>query len=121
MECGFSFPETDRLKSVDLFGDEDNTGEILYRMAEYQLRKPVTRNNEKTLKEETVYLPSRFREEMLLEGSQQVGKYYFVTFDAKSAAASPLLKRMGNRPVEVLTFADLSKLRKGGEKENGVF
>ena len=118
MECGFSFPATERLDGANIFAGEGNTGEILYRMAEYQPCRPVTRKNEQTWKEETVYQPSRFQEESLLEGSQPIGKYYFITFDRKSAADSALLKKMKNRPVEVMTFQSLCKLRRGGAIKN---
>lgn len=118
MECGFSFPETDRLTAVNLFADGsgaggDVTGEILYRMAAYQMRRPVLERNPETGKEEKLYFPSVLAEEGLLTGSQQVAKYYFVTFDEKTAAASSFLKKMEGKPLEVLTYEKLMKLKKG--------
>ena len=94
----------------------DAMGDILYRMAEYQFRQPVWERNPDTGAEEKVHLPSVFPEEELVTGSQQVGTYYYVTYDGSSASASGLLSRMvkAGRPVEVLTYEALRKLKEGG-------
>ena len=114
MECGFSFPETDRLPAVNLFADgRDVTGEILYRMAEYQIRQPVLVKHPDSGRDVPAYRPSAFAEEVLLTGGQQVAKYYFVTYDETSAASSGLLRKMEGKPVEVLTWERLMKLKKG--------
>ena len=120
MDCGFSFPETDRLPAVNLFAEAgDVTGEILYRMAEYQVKRPVMQLNGETGRDMPVYRPSVFAEEDLLTGSQQVAKYYFVTYDESSAASSSLLRKMEGKPVTVLTYETLMKLKKGAGAENG--
>lgn len=117
MDCGFSFPETDRLPAVNLFAGGGHggtvTGEILYRMAEYQIKRPVLARHPETGKDVPVYCPSAFAEEALLTGSQQVAKYYFVTCDESSSAASSLLRKMEGKPVEVLTYEKLMTLKKG--------
>jgi len=48
-----------------------------------------------------------------------VAKYYFVTFDGASAASSSLLRKMEGKPVAVLTFENLIKLKKGAGGDEG--
>lgn len=136
MDCGFTFPKTDTMAAVNLFvgrGEESAggylaggtgtasgggvTGDILYRMAAYQLRQPVIVSGSEAEAsgisgEEKRYLPSVFPEEELLEGGMQIGAYYYITYDKKSAAASSLLPKMNRAgiPVEVLTYEELKKI-----------
>ncbi len=114
MECGFSFPETRRLPGENIFAEEGSVGKILYRMAEYQLKLPVKVRNQETGMEEEVLGPPVFLEEEILEKGHQIGKYYFVTFNERTAAASTLLKKLEKRPLKVLTYGQLSMLKKGG-------
>jgi uncharacterized protein (DUF58 family) len=116
LDCGFSFPEGDGLKAVNLFAAAgDVTGEILYRMAAYQFRRPVSVRNEETGREEKVWRPSLFDEDGLLGERGQVGIYYYVTADKGSAAASSLLPKLEAAPVdtEVLTYDMLQRLKEG--------
>ncbi len=119
MECGCSFPATDRLPAVNLFGAAGGqsgqhgvTGEILYRMAEYEPKVPVLMKNPEGSGDILCVQPSMFREEELLGGWMQVGHFYFVTRTEESAAESSLLKKMEGLPVEVLTFEKLKGLKK---------
>lgn len=122
MECGFSFPETDRLPSVSLFAgggagsspDGDLTGEILFRMAEYEPKHPVMARGESEIQDSLHTFPSVLQEDVLLHGSHNVGKYYFITYNEESAAASQLLTRMEGRSVEVLTADQLYGMKEGG-------
>ncbi len=126
MECGCSFPETGRLPAVNLFGAAGGqtgqhgvTGEILYRMAEYEPKEPVLMKNPEGSGDILCVQPSKFREEELLGGWMQVGHYYFVTRNEESAAESHLLKKMEGLPLEVLTFETLKALKKGGTVHGG--
>ncbi len=83
-------------------------------MAEYQLKLPVKVRNQETGMEEEVLVPPVFLEEEILEKGHQIGKYYFVTFNERTAAASTLLKKLEKRPLKVLTYGQLSMLKKGG-------
>jgi len=64
MDCGFSFPETDRLPAVNLFADgsgtqgtsADVTGEILYRMAACRPKKPVQERDLESGREVLVFI-----------------------------------------------------------------
>ena len=121
MGCGFSFPETDQLDSVNIFAGEGSVGEILYRMAAYKLKRPELIKSTENGREEKIYSPSLFHEEGLLYAGQQISKYYFVTWNEEQAASSGLLKKMGNRPVEVLTFDRLIQLKEGGKQSGKTF
>jgi len=124
MECGCSFPETDRLPAVNLFavaGEQNGTvsqnsvtGEILYRMAEYEPKQPVLIKNPEGTGDVLAVQTSRFREEELTSSWMQVGQFYFVTRNEECAAESQLLRKMEGLPVEVLTFEKLKALKKGG-------
>lgn len=121
VQCGCSFPETDRLPAVNHFAEAGGTeaqkgaiGEILYRMAEYEPKRPVlVKNPEGSGDIFTVY-PSRFLEEELMTGGMRAVHFYFVTRNEESAAENQLLRKMEGLPVEVLTFDKLKALKKGG-------
>lgn len=127
MKCGFSFPKTDSRAEVNLFADDfsggsgemqANVGEILYNMAAYSRRRPRQERNKETGKEEFVYYSSAFNDEELLFDRQQAVKFYFVTYTKAAAAECGLLKKMGEKRVEVLTYDDIKKLKKGtGEND----
>ena len=112
LDCGVSFPASIRLEPSDIFPGNEGVSEILYRMAEYEMRPPLVTYEVGSKEVVHVFRPSRFNEEEIISGLDVLGKCWFVTRNEDTAAASEFLKKCGDA-VKVLTYEELKKLKRG--------
>ena len=113
MDCGFSFPASIRLKPSNIFAGNEGEGEILYRMAEYEMLPPKVTYEVGSKEMIYIFSQSSFDEESIIASLDILGKCYFVTRNEETALRSRFLKKCSD--VKVLTYEDLNKL-KGGKK-----
>lgn len=111
LASGFSFPESRRLPASNIPAAKESVGEVLYRMAEYEMHSPEIRLEGPEKKEVKIYQTSAFKVDGMAEHIARATSCYFVTYDEDSAASSPLLAEMKNVPVKIITYSQLMKLK----------